>query len=154
MSLIKSFFLKVRRSKTSFPVQAGAEFLRSILSTEEFNAELSRERDRSDRCGRPFCLLSFEARPGSENAAWLARFLHHRLRSIDRPGWLEDRLCVLLPETSAQGAWKLSDEIRRQSPGETPVGCEVFNYPLEEVGGNLSGVIPAHSNNLSISKTD
>jgi hypothetical protein len=154
MSLIKSFFSRVRGGDAGVPAPGGAQELRNILSTQEFNAELARERDRSDRCGRPFCLLSFEARPGSASAAWLAGFLQRRLRSIDRPGWLQGKLCVLLPETTSQGAWKLTDEIRRQSPGSAPVACEVFRYPSEESGGNLSAVFPAHSKSLSVSKSD
>ncbi len=150
MTLLKSIFLKLLPRGTETLDLARARVLRSILPGDEFLSEIARERDRSDRSCRPFCLLTFEARRGSEHAGRLADSLQRRLRSIDRPGWLRDKLCVLLPETPASGAWKLVEEIRGDAAGGPPLECSIFNYPCADDGGNLTKLVSTSKKNLSI----
>lgn len=111
---------------------------RTLLSSHELRRLLARERARTDRTGRPFSLLVFRPREAADRDdvfRRLQRLLEQRLRLTDEMGLLEvDRLCVVLPETPARGAWKVADDILAAYPTSlSPPYCEVYTYPSDWV---------------------
>ncbi len=65
----------------------------------------------------------------------MSRVLESRIRATDDAGLLgSDRVGVVLPETPADGAWKLADDILKLLP-ETMrrPECDVYSYPSEPV---------------------
>ncbi len=107
-----------------------------LLAPERLQEVLVRERLRSDRNGSPFCLLivSGQVTPFSEaELGRLASQFLHRLRFTDEMGILQDeesRIGLVLPETSAIGAWKLADDLRALCcPDFPPLAFDVYAYP-------------------------
>lgn len=86
-----------------------------IQSQESFRASIIRERQRVDRNKHILSLLLFTVYKQSTNgdtAKHLARLLVERIRSTDEAGWFDNkRIGVILPNTYAEGAHKLADEI-------------------------------------------
>jgi lipopolysaccharide/colanic/teichoic acid biosynthesis glycosyltransferase len=108
--------------------------LRRIHSAERFWSILEFERARSNRNGHQFSLVVFDIRNSeSDNirGRHLASVLANRIRSIDKAGWLDnERMGVLLPYTSAAGAWRLADDVCRTIDGRvSPPECAVYTYP-------------------------
>jgi lipopolysaccharide/colanic/teichoic acid biosynthesis glycosyltransferase len=97
---------------------------------------LARERSRADRTGERLALVAFAPRcPEAERATpvLLAKILPARLRSTDEVGWLDDRqVAVVLPTTSATGAWKVADDVCLEFPEDVPPPiCTVYAYALD-----------------------
>ncbi len=111
-----------------------AEELYRVHSAKDFRTILERERSRSDRSGNEFSLISIESESLNRNSGPDPKFLGalaRRIRSTDEVGWLEGRIGVFLPDTSAKGAWKLADDLCRIMNGNTPpLKCTVYNYPF------------------------
>ncbi len=109
--------------------------LGGIHSSEEFTRILRRERERADRNGRQFSLLSFEVNHKdrtSRGLIALAEALSRRMRLTDEVGWLDGRIGIFLPETPAQGACKLADDICRMVEASDPAPkYNLYLYPLE-----------------------
>jgi lipopolysaccharide/colanic/teichoic acid biosynthesis glycosyltransferase len=109
---------------------------RGLLSPEQMRDVLLRERQRSDRNGHVFSLLTFLVREehSPDAALPLIGVLKNRLRSTDELGWLAPG-CIgaVLPYTPAAGAWKVADDVIAaiSLEGEPPA-CEVFCYPNDE----------------------
>ncbi|TAJ23877.1 MAG: sugar transferase [Planctomycetota bacterium] len=84
---------------------------RQVLSAEEFERFLVRERELADRRTRSFSLLVLRRRHGSaEQFGVLALELRERLRSTDLVGRLdEQRIEVLLSDTDCDGANVVAD---------------------------------------------
>src|SRR4051812_48445772 len=93
----------------------GGGALEGLLPPDRLRAILERERVRSDRTGEKLSLLAFTPRvqeANFETLAYLAKVLRERLRCTDDFGWLDARqVGVVLPCTSAAGAWRLADEV-------------------------------------------
>lgn len=111
-----------------------------------FHHSLARERVRADRSGGEFALLMFtprDLRNARKTNARLARALRRRLRGADEAGWFDDeRIAVILPGTSAGGAWDLADDVCQTFPlRSNPPLCEVFVYPADWMsdGGESEG---------------
>ena len=107
---------------------------RKVHSAEPFRRMLEQERERADRAGGIFSLLSFTVPHGREGRAVLAKvaaLLHRRLRLLDETGWLDHRtLAVSLPATDSQGAWALARTICENLPENLPAPeCHVYCYP-------------------------
>lgn len=105
-----------------------------LLDPCQFRRLLERERARADRGGGHFSLLSFT--PSGHHAGdlgFLVSVLKGRLRSGDDIGWLEGRsIGVLLPATSAPGAWKVAKDVCLRFPGTIPAPtCTVYAYPSD-----------------------
>ena len=116
----------------------------AIYTTEEFTEVLERERERADRNKHNFSLVVFDMGPAEANRASarrLVRTISRRVRNIDEVGWYDKlRIGVVMPYTSAEGAWELADDIC-QSIGATmpPPVCAVYTYPTEDVSqGGIS----------------
>ncbi|MGD9722715.1 MAG: sugar transferase [Pirellulales bacterium] len=104
-----------------------------LHSTERMRAILDRERMRADRGNASFALLTFTIHRSAEagDLATLAGILSDRIRATDDAGLLgARRVGVVLPETPAEGAWKLSQDVcdllpqRMRRPDR-----EVYVYP-------------------------
>jgi lipopolysaccharide/colanic/teichoic acid biosynthesis glycosyltransferase len=105
----------------------------NLASPERFRALVERERQRVDRNGSRFSLLVLtprHARSADVLFAALAEFLSFRLRVTDDVGWWRPgALGVLLPDTPAQGAGKVADDVCRAECLPAPVDCEIYVYP-------------------------
>jgi lipopolysaccharide/colanic/teichoic acid biosynthesis glycosyltransferase len=107
-----------------------------FLDEKRFRFELSRERMRVDRNHSPLAVLTIEL-PADRSAAadydFLGRLLMRRLRITDTFGFLSDqRVGVLLPDTSKSGAWKVADDLCSVYPvGHDRPSCDVIVYPDE-----------------------
>jgi lipopolysaccharide/colanic/teichoic acid biosynthesis glycosyltransferase len=112
-----------------------------IHDINDFRACLSRERVRTDRTGRPFCVVLID--PGSGNSKdggkrsgkglWersLATRLIRRMRTLDEAGWYDERrLGVLLPETPEEGARKFAEDFSAEAVSLAPaLTWEVVTY--------------------------
>lgn len=98
------------------------------------NVLLTRERARADRVGDSLSVVAFTPRTSEcrrETVAFLARFLHRRLRCTDDAGWLDsERIGVLLPGTGLDGARTLADNVCEAFPQELPRPlCAIYSYP-------------------------
>jgi len=103
-----------------------------LLNDEDFRFAADCERMRVDRNGSVLSLLLVRLHKNStEDRAFFARLLEGRLRVTDTPGRLDDgRIAILLPDTSAEGAWKVAEDISEiYPPGPGRPECEVFAYP-------------------------
>jgi lipopolysaccharide/colanic/teichoic acid biosynthesis glycosyltransferase len=99
-----------------------------------FRSILECERARSDRGGHLFSLVVFDVGNSEADVAGVRHLVHvltKRIRSIDEAGWLgNQRIGVLLPYTSATGAWKLADDVCQAVATKiSPPECTVYTYP-------------------------
>ena len=113
-----------------------ASALDHLHSAAEFRRLLRRERARCDRSGEVFSVLTLTPDERSSQVAvqcHLAQVLPRRLRCIDDAGWLdENRIAILMPITSAEGACKVVPSLRASFPPQLPFPkCEVYTYPTE-----------------------
>src|SRR5215213_4865355 len=105
-----------------------------LLSDHDFRFAADCERMRVDRNGSVLSLLLIRlarSKGGIADVALLARVLEGRLRVTDTPGLLDDgRIAVLLPDTPAEGAWKVATDVSEvYPPGPDRPECEVLVYP-------------------------
>ncbi len=109
-----------------------------LHSVEKMQAILDRERMRSDRGGASFTLLTFTftRHASKRDLDALASALHGRIRLTDDAGLLAPgRIGVVLPETTAAGAWKLADSVYDLLPADVPrPECDVYVYPSDGDG--------------------
>ncbi len=107
-----------------------------LHSVDRMRAILDRERMRSDRGNATFAVLTLtvSARCESSDISALARVLHDRLRATDDAGFLSAySIGIVLPETPAEGAWKLAQDICDLLPENMRrPQCEVYVYPSED----------------------
>jgi lipopolysaccharide/colanic/teichoic acid biosynthesis glycosyltransferase len=94
---------------------------------------LDRERMRSDRFKSSFALLTFTFSPHADerDVATLARILCDRVRTTDDVGHLGPMcLGAVLPETPADGGWKLAEDVRQlYGVDRRQPRCQVYVYP-------------------------
>ncbi|MBI1849657.1 MAG: sugar transferase [Planctomycetes bacterium] len=116
--------------------------LRGIHSARELHSIIERERARVDRNSHEFALIVFEFAPEATDDRSLSRLafvLARRVRSTDEVGWFDGhRIGVVLPYTSAAGAWNLADEICGKAVEIGKVArpkCTVYTYPNADVNG-------------------
>ena len=105
-----------------------------LLSEKEFRFAADCERMRVDRNGSTLSLLIItlpKTKRDPADAGLLARVLEGRLRVTDSAGLLNDhQLGILLPDTSAAGAWKVASDVSEVfPPGPERPQCDVFIYP-------------------------
>jgi hypothetical protein len=93
---------------------------------------LELERARADRTGQVFSQIIFDCQSMDDaciRSLW--ELIHRRVRCTDEVGWVSARsIGVVLPDTPAEGAWKLSYDIAElvDSPKCCPA-CNVYVYP-------------------------
>lgn len=122
---------------------------RRLISVEQMQWALERERARTDRNGDGFSLLVFTLRNHEEDLREhlrLARILARRIRITDEAGWIaEDKIGVILPSTRVSGAWKLADDLCLTYTDDPPPVCEVFCYPTDSLeGSEINNALPTH----------
>jgi lipopolysaccharide/colanic/teichoic acid biosynthesis glycosyltransferase len=106
--------------------------LPGVATISEFEHLFQNECARVERNGRALSLVVYTP---SENdrthRSILAQVLLSRVRPMDMVGELDaQRLAVLLPETSSQGAWVLAEDTLSLMAGRrVRAHCEVFSYP-------------------------
>jgi hypothetical protein len=120
--------------------------MEGLMSEEELKRELTRERARSDRSGRPFSLMLIDImmpheQPEYERAVrLLTTVLNRRLRMHDGKGWYRGRIAVILPDVTTEtvgAVWKAIEvgfvaEAHADLPKRLPLPdlrYEVFSYP-------------------------
>jgi lipopolysaccharide/colanic/teichoic acid biosynthesis glycosyltransferase len=115
---------------------------------------LERERARADRTGERLSVVVFAPRGrGAERATaeWLGKILRGRLRSTDEAGWLDARqVCAVLPNTAAEGAWKVVEDVCRHFPAHVPPPfCTVYAYPSDPppAEGDVAAAVGAAAKN-------
>jgi GGDEF domain-containing protein len=96
-----------------------------IHSEEEFRSIIERERARADRTDHQFSLivldLGFHEGNHNTNRRLLQKVIS-RMRRIDEIGWYDqNRIGIILPYTSAQGAQKFAESL-----------CNSFGPPMGE----------------------
>lgn len=134
--MIPAFLMKLVLEARRFARRPLTSALRSLLSAEQLNWILQRERARSDRTGEVFSLAVFAvggSAADSDTLTHLARILQRRLRLTDDAGLLEDRkIGVILPATPASGAWTVIDDVCTCVPAGLPLPeCTVYCYPTD-----------------------
>lgn len=106
--------------------------VRSMLTPQQMNIAIERESARADRSGGQFALVLFRVRNRkSLSAVRLAKTILSRIRATDDVGWYDDEhLGVLLPDTSATGAWRFADAVASLASRRMhrPL-CSVYAYP-------------------------
>jgi hypothetical protein len=125
----------VRKSGAKI-LQSKANRNTSLMAEREFRLEAARERVRADRNRLPLSIMVIELpadRASARNFAFLGKTLERRLRLTDIAGRLDDeRVAVLLPDTSKAGAWKVAGDVCELYPvGRERPNCEVYVYSDE-----------------------
>jgi lipopolysaccharide/colanic/teichoic acid biosynthesis glycosyltransferase len=110
--------------------------LESVRSTDQLQEILKRECARVDRNGQEFSFVVFDIRLTGEDDASLQHLLHtiiHRVRSTDEIGWFDTwHVGVVLSDTSADKAWKVTDDIcQKIGRKASPPTCVVYSYPSQ-----------------------
>ena len=111
---------------------ACSNHLRDIWPAEQFAAILDREMALARRYDSEFSLVVFSG-VHMERIEDRKEALLRRIRSTDEIGWLdEQRIGIILPDTSMEGAQKLADDISAQlSTPESPLSCRAYTYPSQ-----------------------
>jgi len=127
------YALRRRAVRCSAPAASG------LLSREQLDRILQRERARSDRTGEVFSLAVFtvgKSKTDLDVLDHLARILRRRLRLTDDAGRLDERrIGVVLPATPASGAWTVVDDVCVCVPAGLPLpDCDVYCYPSDWIG--------------------
>jgi lipopolysaccharide/colanic/teichoic acid biosynthesis glycosyltransferase len=104
--------------------------LEHLLPPHTMRMLLSRERVRADRTTSCLSVVAFATSEGKA-LVHLANVLQQRLRATDLAGWLDDQhIGAVLPDTPAEGAWKVVDDVCRSLPEDCPApSCKVYSYP-------------------------
>jgi lipopolysaccharide/colanic/teichoic acid biosynthesis glycosyltransferase len=118
--------------------------LAHLLPPETMRILLTRERVRADRAGSCLSVIAFATSDG-RTLVHLAKILQQRLRGTDLAGWLADRqLCAVLPDTPAEGAWKVVEDVCGSLPeGVAAPDCSVYTYPSGQQGDAVEKEIAA-----------
>jgi lipopolysaccharide/colanic/teichoic acid biosynthesis glycosyltransferase len=128
------FFTKVVMGVRKLAGLCSGNGLQLFQPADKLRGTLERERARADRTGDNLSLLTFAPRRPEDahtTLTFLARVLRARLRATDESGWLDNcQIGVVLPNTTAQGAWKLADDICLEYLDDiSPPVCTVYSYP-------------------------
>ena len=129
---IKSPDAKVRKLHTSVLRWRRSPLNDFFLDEEDFRFAADCERMRVDRNGSTLSLLFVRLdKQLPEDVTFFSRLLEGRIRVTDTPGQLDDgRIAILLPDTLAEGAWKVAADISEVYPvGPSRPECEVLVYP-------------------------
>jgi hypothetical protein len=107
-----------------------------IYPEAEFRAILEQERARADRNDHQFSLIIFDIIQPTGKKFGTRRMIQKisgRIRSIDKIGWYDNqRIGIILPYTSREGATKLAETICDLFGTSTPnPECVVYTYLFE-----------------------
>ena len=102
------------------------ELVSRIHSVENFYRALERERNRADRTGMQFALVSFQIKKAKINGKDTENFAYlicSRIRNTDEIGWIDHRhIGLLLFNTDRAGAQVIISDIEKaiSDPGAVP----------------------------------
>ncbi|MFO0928097.1 MAG: sugar transferase [Gemmataceae bacterium] len=118
--------------------------VRGLPAADEIHRLLHRERARADRTQSALSVLVYRCPADGGHAVRLIQVLRQRLRNTDEVGWLDaERLCAVLPDTPAVGAWKVVDDVARTLPADLPLpGCLVYTYPDQPAASLFGDATP------------
>jgi lipopolysaccharide/colanic/teichoic acid biosynthesis glycosyltransferase len=108
----------------------------SMLTPEQMNIAILRESARADRSAGEFALVLFRVKRkdyAALSTVRLARTILGRVRATDDVGWFDDNhLAVILPDTSAAGAWRFAEQLGTMASRRLPRPlCTVYTYPTK-----------------------
>lgn len=121
--------------------------MNTLLPNDAFYSLISKERERTDRTGRPFSLVIFEPADGNDFSRFssvLMDILARRLRSYDCVSRVNhSRIGVILPETNEPNARQVAGDIAQTLHShDTDSNHTVLTYPnhwLPEKGAEAAG---------------
>jgi len=163
-------FMDVVRTLFSGAKDAHGREIEMLLSPQQFEETLMKERARADRGGQPFALLTFDInlphdREEYMQAVWfLASLLNARTRITDTKGWFGDRVGLLCPDTPIANVSIICDLIEENfnkhlreemgSDGDAPqITYQVYAYPGSILPGRPGPQMPPGDSNLGASDT-
>ncbi|MCA9187545.1 MAG: sugar transferase [Pirellulaceae bacterium] len=113
---------------------ATSELPAGMLSVEEFEKLLLRERLRTDRTHRSFSVVLMDViSDRCQGLVQIAAVGRRRLRLTDDVGMMPGgRPALLLPETDEKGAWKVANDMRDLLRDRVDFTCDVYVYPTPE----------------------
>ncbi len=126
---------------------AKVDDIEGVVSREEFQKCLDKERARADRLNGTFTTLVFEIagiadrETSDEIVALLAKTIVKRARKADTVGWFEERLGLILAHTGSDRVptvWKsIQDAFEKRLLLEMPsqfskvrLRCSAYGYPI------------------------
>jgi len=116
---------KRRNNNTSLADSIKKKTTGKIHYEQEFRSIIERERARADRTDHQFSLIVLDLRSPDENHQTTNHILQkifRRVRRIDEIGWYDqNRIGIILPYTSAQGAQKFAESLSNS-----------FSLPMEQ----------------------
>jgi hypothetical protein len=143
---MKVQFLMHRPPRHDWPVIAASLSMRE--QHQQMQRVLQREHARADRHGKPFSLVVLHIdRLASHRAVRrLCQAIRQRARLTDEIGWLDnDRLAILLPETSDTGAQQLVAHLKKL-PQFSAVGPKLTVHVYPPAPTDASAAQPPQSN--------
>ena len=128
--------------------------LPGIHSAKRFQAILELELARADRNQLQFSVVVFDlGNPEVNNTQLrhLADILANRIRLTDQAGWFDrHRIGVVLPDTSADGAWKLANDVcQKISVKALRPECTIYTYPSKWFSNGSEHSAQLHFSDLS-----
>lgn len=126
--------------------------LQSLLTPEQMAIAIERESARADRSGGEFAMVLFRLQNldrQSNSTVRVAKTILKRVRATDDVGWYDDQnIGVLLPDTSAAGAWRFADQVcALVEKKQTRPICSVYCYPQYIGNGEAKGSGVPHPGN-------
>ncbi len=153
--LFTKFITGIRR----FDRSPAAAALHGLHSPDRLRTIIHRERDRTDRTGEGFVLLTLsnktseprglsprqtspQDKPGGSpvELAAVARIIKNRMRSTDEAGWSDCRtIVVVMPSTKVEGARVFINDVLQCLPdGYTKPACSIRCYPESRLDDGAS----------------
>ena len=107
-----------------------------ICTTDNFYRSLERERDRSDRFGLKFAVVSFDLKTVNLNGKYPKLFtkaVHSRIRVSDEIGWIDDQnIGLLLFNTEKEGAIRFVKDVKATIDNNTTLpNYRLYVYPAD-----------------------
>jgi lipopolysaccharide/colanic/teichoic acid biosynthesis glycosyltransferase len=127
--------MRFRNHATPLAFFRNPRTLPDVPSADALRRILERERARTERTGREFSFVVFDADGGDasngDGLRRLADLLQRRIRVTDVVGRYEEKsLGVVLPATTAEGAWKFAEDVCKGIPATLPPPrITVYTYP-------------------------
>lgn len=121
--------------ETVTPVRPGLRsfYRNDIESMQVFHRAIERERNRSDRKGRSFSILSYEVIGSDGQERVVKDFFDHvfgRVRKTDVVGWFDERhVAILLPETSEDAARLVAKDLCDCNGKNGGPKYRIYTYP-------------------------
>ena len=107
-----------------------------ICTTDNFYRSLERERDRSDRFGLKFAVVSFDLKTVNFNGNYpnlFTKAVHSRIRVSDEIGWIDEQhIGLLLFNTEKEGAIRFVKDVRASIDNNATLpNYRLYVYPAD-----------------------